>query len=228
MTAPAHVLLVHGLWGGAWVWSSVGERLDAAGIPHTAVDLPLRAFDGDVAAVTAGLDAVTGPVVLVGHSYGGAVITAAGSHPSVRELAYVAAFQLDAGETVATVLGDRAFAPSEMDQVMRTMVRGGEVVPDAATIRPLLFNRTPGPVADAALARMRPVSTALFRGTPSEVAWRARRSTYVVCRDDRTVTPELQRAMAQRATRTVELDADHCPMDSAPDELAALLVGLAA
>lgn len=228
MSAAAHVVLVHGLWGGHWVWDGVAERLAAAAVASSAPDLTLRSLEADVAVVTELLDRLDAPVVLAGHSYGGAVITAAGAHPCVRQLVYLAAFQLDAGESVSRVLPQRGLAPSEMDVAMRSMVRGDQVIAQPEIVGPLLYNRTAPAVADGQLARMRPVAKQLFRGRPAQVAWRTRPSTYVVCTDDRTVSPALQRAMAERATRVVELDTDHCPMNSRPDDVAALLIGLSA
>ena len=225
---PAHVLLVHGLWMGSWCWDAVRGRLAQAGVPSSAVDLPLRALEEDVATVRAALDAVAAPVVLVGHSYGGAVITAAGTHPRVARLVYLAAFQLAEGESVSRCCRDEQVPPSDMDAVMRTLVRNGAVVPDPAVIRPLLYDPTvPTATVEADLRRMRPVSTALFRGVPAELAWRQVPSTYVVCAADRTVHPALQRAMARRADEVVEWACDHSPATSRPDDVAALLAGLA-
>jgi pimeloyl-ACP methyl ester carboxylesterase len=224
----AHVVLVHGLFDGGWVWEDVTPRLAAAGVPCSTPDLPLTTLDADVEALTSVLERADTPVVLVGHSYGGAVITVAGAHPAVRELMYVAAFQLAAGERISRVLPERGIAPSPMDLAMRGMVRGEQVVPDPPVIREVIYNRTPADVADAAIARMRPVSKALFRGEPAEVAWHARPSTYVVCTDDRTVAPDLQRAMAERASRVVELDSDHSPMTCRTAELTDVVVEVSA
>ena len=100
MTA-AGAVLVHGLWHGAWSWDGVRAALAARGIESTALELPLTDLAADVRATRDALDAFGRPAVLVGHSYGGAVITDAGTHPLVRELVYVAAYQLDDGESVS-------------------------------------------------------------------------------------------------------------------------------
>ena len=100
MTVPGAVF-VHGLWHGAWCWDDVRAALDERGIESAAVELPLTGLAADVRATRDALDAFGRPAVLVGHSYGGAVVTAAGTHPSVRELVYVAAYQLDEGESVS-------------------------------------------------------------------------------------------------------------------------------
>src|SRR5436853_7049381 len=104
MRVPSTVVLVHGAWHGAWCWADVIARLDAAGQPSVAVDLPSvssasATLADDVACVRAALDAVDGEALLVGHSYGGVVVTDAGRHPAVAHLAYVTAFALEPGES---------------------------------------------------------------------------------------------------------------------------------
>lgn len=221
------VVFVHGLWGGAWVWDEVRSRLAAAGVASSAVDLTLRTLPEDVDAVRRHLDGCSGDVLLVGHSYGGAVVTAAGSHPAVGQLLYLAAFALDEGESIARNCAGHDLPPSGLDTVLRDMVRNGEVVPDIAVLRPLLFAPSvPDATADAALGRLRPASTALFRGVPDSIAWRERPATYVVCTDDRVVHPERQRVLATRAGRTLSWASDHSPETSRPDDVAALTAEL--
>ncbi|MGN6609904.1 MAG: alpha/beta fold hydrolase [Jatrophihabitans sp.] len=228
MTGPLRAVLVHGLWGGAWVWDAVRERLSAAGVASSAVDLPLTTLADDVASVRRLLDEVTDDVLLVGHSYGGAVVTAAGEHPRVRRLLYVASFPLDAGESIARNCAGHDLPASPLDLAMRGMVRGDAVVPDPAVVRPLLFGPdVPDAVADAAIARLRPSATALFRGTPDAVAWRSRPASYVVCTDDQVVHPERQRVLAARTGEVVEWASDHSPETSRPDRLATLVADLA-
>ena len=100
MTTPGAVL-VHGLWHGAWCWDDVRAALTEQGVDSIAVELPLTDLAADTRATLDALDDFDRPAVLVGHSYGGAVITGAGVHPRVRELLYVAAYQLDDGESVS-------------------------------------------------------------------------------------------------------------------------------
>ena len=221
----AHVVLVHGLWGGPWSWSAVRERLDAAGVRSTAVQLPMHDLLADAAVVTALLDELTEPVVLVGHSYGGAVVTQAGAHPRVRELVYLAAFQLADGESVNSVLPDRQIPGTALGEALH--VDGDEVILDPERGTELIYNTTPPEIAAAAMARAVPVKRAVFRGVPDVFAWRDRPSTYVVCADDLCVNPDLQRAMAERADRVIEWPGDHSPQAARPDDVAALLVELA-
>jgi pimeloyl-ACP methyl ester carboxylesterase len=220
-TPPAGAVLVHGLWHGAWAWDAVREALTARGVDSVAVELPLTDLPADAAATRAALDRFGRPAVLVGHSYGGAVVTAAGTHPLVRGLVYVAAFQLDEGETVNRVLPGREFPQTALGGALR--VDGDEVGIDPVLGAELLYRDAPGDVAAAAVARLRPVSRTLFRGVPDEIAWRDVPSTYVVCADDEVVHPDLQRAMAVRATRRVEWPGGHSPAATRPDQLAALI-----
>jgi len=222
---PAHVVLVHGLWGGPWSWDAVVERLDAADVTSSAVALPMRSLDEDASVVTSRLDEIADPVVLVGHSYGGAVITQAGNHPQVRELVYLAAFQLVDGESVNSVLPDRGIPGTALGSALQ--IDGDVIALDPELATGLLYNATAPEVAAAAMTRAVPVSRAVFRGVPTAFAWRDRPSTYVVCQDDLCVNPDLQRAMAERADTVLEWPGDHSPLVSRPDDVAALLFELA-
>lgn len=223
MTAPPTAVLVHGLWHGAWCWEPVIARLRALCIPAIAPDLPMRSLTEDTAVLSDLLDEVVGDSVLVGHSYGGAVITAAGNHPGVARLVYLAAFLLDAGESVSRVAPGHVVAPTRLAAALRVSADGQDVSIDPDLAVGLLYNRTPVAIAAAALGRLRPVSRAVFGERPARTAWRDVPSTYVVCTDDRTVAPELQRVMARRAGETYEWDSDHSPNLSRPDEVAELL-----
>ena len=213
---------MHGLWHGAWCWDDVRSALSARGVDSLAVDLPLTDLAADTAAVRAALDAAGRPAVLVGHSYGGAVVTAAGAHPLVRELVYLAAFQLDEGESVSrTRLGD--LPDTRLAEAM--VVSGDEVGLDPVLGPQLLYGDAPADVTAAATARLRPVGRQVFRGVPEAIAWRTVPSTYVVCTADEVVHPERQRAMAARATRAVEWACGHSPSATRPDAVADVVAG---
>ncbi|CCG02628.1 alpha/beta fold hydrolase [Blastococcus saxobsidens] len=220
MTAPG-ALLVHGLWHGAWCWDAVRTALAARGIPAAAVELPLTDLATDVQATRDALDRFGRPAVLVGHSYGGAVITAAGDHPLVHELVYLAAFQLDEGESVSRTRPGRDLPDTRLSEAMRAS--GSEIGLDPELGPALLYSDAAPDVAAAAAARLRPVHRLLFRGVPEVIAWRAVPSTYVVCAEDRVVHPDLQRAMASRATCTVEWPCGHSPVLTRPDAVADLV-----
>jgi pimeloyl-ACP methyl ester carboxylesterase len=221
VTAPPGAVLVHGLWHGAWCWDGVRAALAERGVDSLAVELPLTDLAADTAATREALDRFGRPAVLVGHSYGGAVITGAGTHPLVRELVYLAAFQLDDGESVGRTRAGQGLPDTRLPEAMR--VAGDEVGIDPDLAVRLLYAEAAPDVAAAAVARLRPVGRALFRGVPEHIAWRTVPSTYVVCADDQAVHPALQRAMAARATRTAEWPGGHSPAATRPDAVADLV-----
>lgn len=216
-------VLVHGLWYGGWSWDAVRAALGRRGIESSAPDLPMRSLDGDAAVVTAVLDSLDGPAVLVGHSYGGAVITAAGAHPRVRALVYVAAFALAQGESISRVAPETPIPATGLAAALRFSDDGSEVRLDPVTGRAVLYNATPEPVAAAALARTRPVARALFSARPATVAWRERRAVYAICARDACVAPDLQRLMAARLDEQVTWDSDHSAPAGHPDLVADLV-----
>ena len=221
VTFDVGAALVHGLWHGAWCWDEVRTALAERGIDSVAVELPHTDLPADVRATREALDAFDRPAVLVGHSYGGAVITEAGEHPLVRELLYIAAFQLDDGESVSRTRPGRDLPETRLAEAMRVV--GSEVHLDPELGARLVYSDASPEIASAAMARVRPVDRLLFRGVPESIAWRSRPSTYVVCTEDEVVHPELQRAMAARANRTVEWLCGHSPLATRPDVVAALI-----
>lgn len=241
----ARVVLVHGAWHGAWCWDGVVEGLRAEGITADAIDLPghgddampLTDLHGDAARVTAALDALAtvedDPVLLVGHSYGGAVITEAGVHPSVAHLVYLAALNLDEGETMMeaaledprTADIDHTGRPGFMDHL--TMLDDGSAVISDEGAAALFYNGCPADAAAGAIARLTPQPLLNMGQCPARVAWRERPSTYVVCARDNAVHPDLQRILADRATTSVEWDTDHSPFLADPGRVSAFLAELA-
>lgn len=204
------VLLVHGAWHGAWCWEPVQQHLPGA----VALDLPSNHIPGsgfadDVAAVRATLDAMVAPVVLVGHSYGGAVITEAGTHPNVGHLVYLCAFVLDTDESVIT--NSAPSPPSGLGAAMRVV--GDHVVVDPAGAAAVFY----GDCVEQPVDRLVPHAAAVF-GEPvgPRPAWRSVPSTYVVCTLDQAIHPDEQRFFAARCTSIVELEASHSPMLSMP------------
>lgn len=241
MAEPSPVLLVHGAWHGAWCWGPVIEALAERGVGAVAVDLPGHGADpgalsdlhGDAQRVREVLDGFTEPVVLVGHSYGGVVITEAGVHPMVSHLVYLASFNLDEGESAmgAAMAESQAAA---LDHSNRPDVLAYVHVADdgTATIdeeggRILFYNDCPDDVATWAVGQLGPQPMETLSQTPRAVAWRHRPSTYAVCTADNIVHPDLQRILARRATIAVEWPTGHSPFLSRPDLVADLLAGLA-
>lgn len=214
---------MHGLWHGAWAWDETRAFLEERGIASHAVQLPLTSLADDVAAVDAVLDGITGEFVLIGHSYGGAVITAVAPRPGLRHLIYLTAYQIAEGESMANVFPDLELPPPALGPAIQRDKERGITTLDPAIARDVLCNGIDDDVADAALARLRPSALALFRESPGTASWRTTPSTYVVCAEDRALVPALQRAMATRAGTTLEWPVGHSPAAACPREIANLV-----
>jgi pimeloyl-ACP methyl ester carboxylesterase len=235
------ILLVHGAWHGGWCWEPVVAALAERDVGSLAIDLPGHGTDGgaltdlhgDAEWVRSVLDGFSEPVILVGHSYGGVVITEAGVHAGVSNLVYIASFNLDEGESAMGA----AVAESEaanLDHDDRPDVLAHlHVAPDGTCsidregARVLFYNDCPDDVATWAMDRLGPQPMETLSQTPQAVAWRHRTSTYVVCSLDNIVHPDLQRILARRADRVVEWPTGHSPFLSRPDLVADFLAELA-
>ena len=223
------VVLVHGAWHGAWCWDAVVARLDAAGRRSVAVDLPSvssanATLSDDVACVRAALDTVDDEALLVGHSFGGVVVTDAGRHPAVAHLAFLTAFALEPGESAhenTLTGGEGASALADALEVGDGVVT---VAPDLAV--PAFFHDCAPDVARDAARRLRPMSLTAFQGKVEGAAWRDKPATYAVCTDDRAVPVALQRSNAARIGNAVEWPTSHSPFLSRPDLVAGLLLEL--
>jgi len=230
---PATVVLVHGAWHGAWCFDRVVPLVRDAGVDAIAIDLARTSFTDDVAAVRAALDTVDGEVVLLGHSYGGAVITGAGAHPAVRHLVYLCALALDDGESCMSAAtgapGIDAIShegrPNLGDAIVRHDDGTSTLARDGA--RECLYADVDDETFAWAYAHLTPQLTETLGAIPDEIAWKSRPSTYVVCTDDQAVHPDLQRIMARRCTESVEWPVGHSPFANRPELVADLLVDLA-
>jgi pimeloyl-ACP methyl ester carboxylesterase len=217
------IVLVHGAFADSSGWNRVAPLLQAEGYPVVAFSNPLRGVQYDSAYLRTFLDTIKGPVVLVAHSYGGAVITSAATgDPDVKALVYVAAYALDKGETVqdANVLGGGHPVLGDHLQI-RPFPGSGEGNADAyidpAAFRSLFAADVPEREADFLAASQRPAALAAF-GTPGgEPAWKTIPSWYIVAKNDNTIPPEAERFMATRAgAKTIEVTSSHVPMISHP------------
>ncbi|MGZ4800857.1 MAG: alpha/beta hydrolase [Acidimicrobiia bacterium] len=179
------------------------------------------------------IDALADDCVLLGHSYGGAVITEAGTHPAVRHLVYLCAFAIDAGEScMAAAVAEAAALNLSFDgrpNLAEALVidADGQSTVTAAGAAECFYNDCDDETTMAAIAELGPQPIVTLNDTPNAVAWRERPSTYVVCTDDLAVHPDLQRAMARRCDTTVEWPTSHSPFLSAPERVADLLSELA-
>lgn len=216
------VLLVHGGFHGAWCWEMLIGALRKRKVAAEAVELPFSSFADDVAAAATAIDRLAAdgsPVVAVGHSMGGLVLTEAGAgstgHRSAAHLVYVTATMVDPDDPP----DDRHFNVTDILEFV-----GEQVRTDPEIAASIFYNRcTPDTVAWA-VPRLREMSIASLVPSPSgTIAWREVPSTYIVCTDDRVMSPEVQRKMAANATSRLEIDADHSPFLSKPEELADLI-----
>jgi pimeloyl-ACP methyl ester carboxylesterase len=230
---PTPVVLVHGAWHGAWCWERVTPLLDARGIDTQTVDLPsmdvnagyVTDMHGDAEALRVLLDALDRPAVVLGHSYGGMVITeGAAGHPNAQHLVYLTAFMPDAGESVGTLFGQ-----TPNPDLFANLVTGpdGRSSLNPACVGPLLYNDCDADTVAWATSRLR--SMLSDGAQPARAAaWRDVPSTYVICSEDKTIPPTLQRSMSARATEVVEWPTSHSPFASQPQLVADLLARLSA
>ncbi|CAL9328843.1 alpha/beta fold hydrolase [Streptomyces sp. enrichment culture] len=232
------VVLVHGAWADASGWDQVTKSLQARGYPVVATANPLRSLSGDASYLAARLKTIKGPVVLVGHSYGGAVITnAAAGNPNVKSLVYIAGFAPDKGETLEQILGrypgsqltddPEAPVPTSLDAVPYGSGSGDVdlyIKPDKFS-SVFLSDRLGASEANVLAASQRPPA-AVTVGEPSgQAAWKSIPSWFLVATDDRTIGTDNLRFMAERAgSTTVEVDAPHAVLETDPDDVTALIL----
>ena len=235
-TTQPLVVLVHGAWHGAWCWAALQAELDGRGIASMAVDLPghgastlpLADLYGDAQHVADVVGVLQRDVVLVGHSYGGAVVTEAatriqqaGSGP-VRHLVYLAAFAPDDGESIGSLLGTLPRETVALGAAMVMRDDGTSVLtPELAA--PALYGSCSPAVVQASLARLSPQPGSTF-GQPVSGSPRATiDSTYVVCTLDQAIAPTHQEAMSARCGTVVTLHTDHSPFVSMVPETADII-----
>ncbi|MFI8360478.1 alpha/beta fold hydrolase [Streptomyces sp. NPDC085612] len=229
-TAQPTIVLVHGAFADATSWSPVTERLQSRGHQVVAAANPLRGLAHDADQVAARLAAVPGPVVLVGHSYGGAVITqAAATAPNVKALVYVAAFMPDAGEVLGELSG--RFPGTQLEPALTPVSvpgPGGSTGTDLY-IRTDRFHDVFAQDVQRSVTRIlaagqRPLNANAFTDRCTAAAWRTLPSWVLVAGQDRGIVPELQRFQARRAgARTSEVPVSHLPMHSRPDAVVSLI-----
>uniref|UniRef100_A0AAU1ZT05 Alpha/beta hydrolase n=1 Tax=Streptomyces sp. NBC_00093 TaxID=2975649 RepID=A0AAU1ZT05_9ACTN len=216
-----NVVLVHGGFVDGSGWQGVHEILEQDGYNVSVVQNPTLSLDGDAAAVRLVLDAQDGPVVLVGHSYGGAVISQAGTHPKVAALVYIAAFAPDKGESVNTLIAD---PPPGAPVPPILPPRDGFLFLDPERFTEAFAADLPAGQAAFLADSQVPWGVDALTGAVVEPAWRVRPSWYLVATDDRMIPPPAQRVMAERAgSQVVEVAGSHAVYVSRPTEVAALI-----
>ena len=220
------IVLVHGAFADAAGWGPVISILQHDGYHVTAVENPLESFAGDVATTKRAIDVQAKSVVLVGHSYGGAVITeAAVGQPKVKALVYVAAIVPDEGEPIAALLDKY---PSDLGSAQKVDA-AGYVSIDPTKFRDVFAADVPADEAAIAAATQKPIKGDNFGASPAHAAWKTIPSWYVVSKQDHALSPDLERFYARRINaRTTELNASHVAFISRPREVAAVIEEAAA
>jgi pimeloyl-ACP methyl ester carboxylesterase len=216
------VVLVHGAFADATGWQKVIPFLAKAGLGVTALQLPLKSLTDDVATTKRLLDSQSGDVVLVGHSYGGAVITEAGAGNSkVKGLVYVAAFAPDVGETLNTLIAKFSASPLGTAVVPDS---AGFLFIDRAKFRSVFANDVSEEEASLLAATQKPLAASAFAEPIKAAAWKSIPSSYIVSTQDNCINPDLQRFMAKRiGAKTKEIKASHVSFISNPSEVAKVI-----
>jgi pimeloyl-ACP methyl ester carboxylesterase len=216
---PVHnIVLVHGAWADGSSWAKVIPILEKKGFHVTAVQNPLTSFADDVAATKRIIDAQDGPVLLVGHSYGGAIITEAGNNPKVVGLVYVAAFAPDTGESSGGLA--KPYGPTPGVTELRPLADGFLVLTPKGVREDFAGDLSPAE-KDLLLATQTPTQGAVLGATITTAAWHAKPSWFVIAANDRMISPEQERATAKRMnSQTLTLPTSHVPMLSKPKEVA--------
>src|SRR5277367_2741498 len=218
-TQVKNVVLVHGAFADGSGWAAVAKILENDGYTVSIPQPPETSYADDQKCTKAAIDAMGGPVVLVGHSYGGSIITEAGNDPNVAALVYIAAFALDAGESCASIeqavpQASKAFTP---DSDGNWWIDQAHFAADfAADVPPAVSHFM-------AIAQV-PISTDSFTHKVTNPAWKTKPSWYMVAAQDRSINPNQERMMAKRAhAKTVEVTASHVAYMSHPKETAKLI-----
>ena len=214
-----NVVLVHGAFADGSGWEDVANILKKDGYTVAVVQHPETSYADDVKFTKALIDRQSGPVVLVGHSYGGAVITEAGNHLKVAALVYIAAFALDTGESCAAI-----------EQALPPATTGIKATDDGYFyIDPAVFHADFAADLPEAKAAFMAESQVLFSADSfthkvTSPAWKSKPTWYMVATADRTINPDQERMMAKRAkAKTIEVDSSHVAYMSHPKETAKLI-----
>jgi pimeloyl-ACP methyl ester carboxylesterase len=217
-----NVVLVHGAWADGSCWSGVVERLQARGYSVTAPQFPETSLADDVARLRQVLGRQDGPTVVVGHSYGGQIMTALGTDsPNAVALVYIAAFGLDEGESIGALLASGPPTPALAnldidDQGFAWLPKDDFVEHFAADVDSV--------EAQVMFAVQQPLSTSTLGDVMGTPAWKSLPAWYLVAQNDEAIPPDAERSFAERmGATTVEVPSSHVAMVSHPDEVVALI-----
>jgi pimeloyl-ACP methyl ester carboxylesterase len=220
-----NVVLVHGAWADGSSWSKVIPLLEAKGLKVTAVQLPLTSLADDVATLKRAFALEDGPFLLVGHSYGGSVITEAGNDPNVAGLVYVAAFAPDKGQST---LDQIKANPTPVGKELRPDASGAFLKLSGKGVFEDLAPDLPEVDREVLFAAQAPTAGAAF-GTPiSTPAWRNKPSWFVIASEDRVISPKLEEAEAQEMkAKSITISSSHVVLLSHPADVAGFIAGAA-
>ena len=220
-----NIVLVHGAWADGSGWESVHNILTEKGFNVTVVPNPNTSLADDANITKAVLSQQNGPAVLVGHSYGGAVISETGGHPNVKALVYVAAFLLDAGESLFKMLSS---APPDPNSPILPPA-DGFIWLDRAKFHANFCPDVPAAKARFMADSQVPVGLAAFSSDLTAAAWKTKKSWYIVATEDKMIPPDVERGMAKRANAEVtEIKASHAVYVSHAAEVARVIEQAAA
>jgi pimeloyl-ACP methyl ester carboxylesterase len=223
-TGIKNVVLVHGAFADGSGWEAVAQILEKDGYTVSVAQPPETSYAEDLKYTRAAIDAMGGPVVLVGHSYGGSIITEAGNDPNVAALVYIAAFALDEGDSCASIeqavpQASKAFKP---DGNGNWWIEQDHFAADFAA------DISPAEAHYMAISQA-PISTDSFTHKVTNPAWKTKPTWYMVAAEDRSINPDQERMMAKRAkAKTVEVNSSHVAYMSHPRETAKLIEEAAA
>jgi pimeloyl-ACP methyl ester carboxylesterase len=217
-----NIVLVHGAWADGSCWSGVIEQLQANGHTVTAPQFPLNALAADVARLRQVLVRQSGPTLLVGHSYGGQIMTALGADaPNAVGLVYIAGFGLDEGESIGALLAGGPPPPAVAN--LDVDASGSAWLPEDDFVRHFAAD-VPPVKAKVMFAAQQPLAFSAFDEVMGTPAWKSLPSWYMVAESDEVIPPDAERSFAQRmGAVTVEAASSHVAMVSHPEEVADLI-----
>ena len=214
-----NVVLVHGAFADGSGWEAVAKILEKDGYAVAVAQPPETSYADDQKFTKAAIDAMGGPVVLVGHSYGGSIISEAGNNPNVAALVYIAAFALDDGESCASI----EQALPQASKAFKADSNGNWWIEQAHFSADFAADIPPAESHYMAISQV-PISTDAFTHKVVRAAWKTKPTWYMVATADRSINPDQERMMAKRAhAKTVEVNASHVAYMSHPKEAAKLI-----
>jgi pimeloyl-ACP methyl ester carboxylesterase len=226
MPGIKNVVLVHGAWADGSSWSKIVPILQAKGLNLVCVQNPLTSLADDVAATHRMIDAQDGPVLLAGHSYGGAIITEAGNHPKVAGLVYVAAFAPDEGETLAGLA--QPYGPTPLFSELQP-IADGFLLLTRKGVHESFAQDLSAEEKELMVATQAATQGAVLGTTIGKAAWHSKPSWFVIAANDRAISPEQERVTAARMrAKTLTLPTSHVPMLSQPQKVADFIIEAAA